>query len=162
MDWGKISRNFETNREAFDDILEEMRFITNYELIIPLDIDNGIIENAYICTGHSPDFDEEFLDLSIGIDDVQEEHPMLICKENPKQQLLLYPLSYFYDDQMTRQMELYLYDGLERKKGDVKRLDFLNIRDGQKFPVTETDDNIDLRELFDAFRRILEILLSGE
>lgn len=150
--------SFESNREAFDDILEEMRFISNYELIIPLDIDNGIIESAYICTGHSSDFNEEFLHLSIEVDDVQKEHPMLICKDNPKQQLLIYPLFYFYDDPMNRRMELYLYDGLERKKGNVKRLDFLNVRDGKKFPVTETVDNVDLRELFNDFRKMLEIL----
>ncbi|MDM8538328.1 hypothetical protein QUF70_16355, partial [Desulfobacterales bacterium HSG17] len=131
-----ITKTWEQWWPEFKKLMEQLSFLTHYEMIIPAFIQRGTITKAQICSG--PDqffiFKDEY-DLPLTIKGVEpNESLLLVDKRNRSRQLLLYPFMVF-----RMPADFYLFERGERKKGDLHQVVFAKLGPGDALVIRRAD-----------------------
>lgn len=112
----------QTWREWWDDfqgLIQQIQFLSHYELIIPCFVKRGRVTQARICTG--PDqffiFDDQY-NLQVNVKGVEpEESLILVDKRDTKRQLMLYPFMV-----VRAPSDFYLFERGEKQKQNLDRV----------------------------------------
>lgn len=122
----------------FRDLIEDMAFLADYEMIVPAFIQRGRITRARICSGPSEFFIfRDDYDLPLTVKGVEAEESLLLVDTRERtRQLLLYPFMV-----VRAPADFYLFEKGERQKGSLQRVTFASLGPKEAM-VVRRDDSI--------------------
>jgi len=122
----------------FQKLIEQFFFLTHYEMIIPIIIQDDIIKKVYICTGPVPNFiTEADYNLPLTINGVKSTSSLLLLdKRNRSHQLLLYPFMIIHPP-----TDIYIFHRIEWRKGNIHRVAYANLGEGDDLVICRNSEN---------------------
>lgn len=142
----------------FQQLISSVEFLTSYELIIPAFIQRGIIKKAQLCTGPDQLFlYNDHYDLTMSIKGVEPEESLILVNKNaPQRQLLLYPFIV-----VKAPANLYLFEQGEKRRGNLQKVVFASLGPGDALEIRRVDEgNRVISDLEKKLQRLGEIGIS--
>jgi GTPase SAR1 family protein len=154
-----LESRFREYRVILDELLGKLMFLLSYEIIVPVEVKDGIVKLAYSCTGLN--FREDDTQFSFMDDEIRKNNAvLLLMKEDRAKQLLLYPLSYFVVNDITT--DLYLYERIiQIKEKVIEKLEFMGLRNRKSLPIS-ISSNKWKGVLEDFIAGVGRLLIGGE
>lgn len=105
--------------DDFKVLIQQLQFLTQYELIIPCFVKRGKVTQARICTGPEQFFIfQDQYDLPVNVKGIElEESLILVDKRDRKRQLMLYPFMV-----VRAPSDFYLFERGEKQKQNLDRV----------------------------------------